>query len=262
MTTELQQDGTEPEMSEAAEKGGNGAQKAASKAPKLVDKVFDQLQQRIVSGEFPSGSKLPGEHDLATLLGVSRPVVRDALGRLRDVGLVYSRQGSGTYVRVFDTQKTSLGFSPVKTIADIQRCYEFRLTIEPEAAYFAALRHDDAAMQKMRAALSELRDATRDQTHRSDVDFLFHRSVAEAANNHYYTACLDALRQHIAVGMNLHGLSLMGPLAKLEQVYEEHRGICDAIAAGEAELARDRMREHLEGSRNRLFENKVLDLSR
>lgn len=261
MTTETYSNEPESESGSDGEKPGNG-QRPASKAPKLVDKVFQQLQERIVSGEFQSGSRLPGEHDLATLLGVSRPVVRDALGRLRDVGLVYSRQGSGTYVRVFDTHKTNLGFSPVKTIADIQRCYEFRLTIEPDAAYFGAQRRDEAALHKIRAALSELRDATRDRTHRSDVDFLFHRSVAEAANNHYYTACMDALRQHIAVGMNLHGLSLMGPLMQLEHVYEEHRAICEAIAAGEAELARDHMRRHLEGSRNRLFENKVLDLSR
>ncbi|MDI6025005.1 FadR/GntR family transcriptional regulator [Corticibacterium sp. UT-5YL-CI-8] len=259
MTMEIHQDDADVEQSGASEKS---AGRTPSKAPKLVDKVFEQLQERITLGEFPSGSKLPGEHDLATLLGVSRPVVRDALGRLREVGLVYSRQGSGTYVRVFDAQKTSLGFSPVKTIADIQRCYEFRLTIEPEAAFFAAQRHDDASLMKIRAALAELRDATRDQTHRADVDFVFHRSVAEAANNHYYTACLDALRQHIAVGMKLHGLSLMGPLIKLEQVYDEHSDICDAIAGGQAELARTRMYEHLEGSRNRLFENKVLDLSR
>jgi GntR family transcriptional repressor for pyruvate dehydrogenase complex len=252
----------ESEPSGDAGKGRASGERLASKAPKLVDKVFEQLQERIVSGEFQSGSKLPGEHDLATLLGVSRPVVRDALGRLRDVGLVYSRQGSGTFVRVFDVQKTTLGFSPVKTIADIQRCYEFRLTIEPDAAFFGAQRRDEAAMRNIRAALAELRDATRDQTHRSDADFRFHRAVAEAANNHYYTACMDALRDHIAVGMKLHGLSLMGPLVMLEQVYEEHREICEAIASGEAELARERMRDHLEGSRNRLFENKVLDLSR
>lgn len=260
MTTEMHQNQSDAEPGSGQMDQPSG--RMASKAPKLVDKVFGQLQERIVSGEFPSGSKLPGEHDLATLLGVSRPVVRDALGRLREVGLVYSRQGSGTFVRVFDAQRTSLGFSPVKSIADIQRCYEFRLTIEPDAAFFGALRRDETALRNIRAALAELREATRDQTHRSDVDFLFHRAVAESANNHYYTACLDALRQHIAVGMNLHGLSLMGPLVKLEQVYEEHRDICEAIATGEAELARERMREHLEGSRNRLFENKMLDLSR
>jgi len=241
-----------------AQSGG----RPAPKGTRLVNRVFDELRQRISSGEFPGGSKLPGEHDLATLLGVSRPIVREALGKLREVGLVYSRQGSGTFVRVFDTRQTDLGFSPVKSIADIQRCYEFRLTIEPDAAYFAAQRHDEPALRTIRASLAELRDATRDQTHRADVDFIFHRSVAEASNNHYYGACLEALRDHIAVGMKLHGLSLMGPLILLEQVYAEHESIYEAIAARDDELARDRMRRHLEGSRNRLFEGKVLDLSR
>jgi|GEM_PF-5681349 len=54
----------------------------------------------------------------------------------------------------------------------------------------------------------------------------------------------------------------MEPLAKLNQVYEEHRAICEAIAEGHAVLAHDLMRQHLEGSRNRLFEDKTLDLSR
>ena len=50
-------------------------------------------------------------------------------------------------------------YSPVKTIVDIQRCYEFRLTIEPHAAYFAAVRRDAAAIKKIVDALDELRDA-------------------------------------------------------------------------------------------------------
>ena len=90
---------------------------------------------------------------------------------------------------------------------------------------------------------------------------MFHRAVTEAANNHYYTASMDALKPHIAVGMHLHGLSLMGPRLQLERVFEEHEKIYRAIADGRAEDARDAMRQHLEGSRDRLFEGRVLDLS-
>ena len=90
---------------------------------------------------------------------------------------------------------------------------------------------------------------------------MFHRAVTEAANNHYYTASMDALKPHIAVGMHLHGLSLMGPRLQLERVFEEHERIFRYIAEGRAEDARDSMRQHLEGSRDRLFEGKVLDLS-
>jgi GntR family transcriptional repressor for pyruvate dehydrogenase complex len=231
------------------------------KPVKLVDRVFDQLLERINAGNYAPDSRLPGEHELAAMLGVSRPIVRDALSRLREQGLVYSRQGAGTFVSAKATRPTQLGFTPVKTIADIQRCYEFRMTIEPAAAFFAARRRDAAALEKIAAALAELREATRHQLHRTDADFLFHRAVTEAANNHYYTASIDALKQHIAVGMHLHGLSLMGPRKMLEGVFEEHEAIYRAIAAGEAEKARSLMFGHLEGSRDRLFEGKILDLS-
>jgi GntR family transcriptional repressor for pyruvate dehydrogenase complex len=228
---------------------------------KLVDRVFEELRQRIQDGNYPPDTRLPGEHELAAMLGVSRPIVRDALGRLRDQGIVYSRQGAGTFVQATVSPQAQLAYSPVKTIADIQRCYEFRLTIEPYAAYFGAQRRDDAAIRKIAEALAELRDATSHQLHRTDADFMFHRAVTEAANNHYYTASMDALKPHIAVGMHLHGLSLMGPRLQLERVYDEHEKIYRAVAEGRAEDARDAMRIHLEGSRDRLFEGKVLDLS-
>ena len=228
---------------------------------KLVDRVFEELRQRIQDGNYPPDTRLPGEHELAAMLGVSRPIVRDALGRLREQGIVYSRQGAGTFVQALVSPQTQLAYSPVKTIADIQRCYEFRLTIEPHAAYFAAQRRDDAAIQKLADALAELRDATSHQLHRTDADFMFHRAVTEAANNHYYTASMDALKPHIAVGMHLHGLSLMGPRLQLERVFDEHDRIFRAVVEGRADDAREAMRSHLEGSRDRLFEGKVLDLS-
>ncbi len=228
---------------------------------RLVDRVFEELRQRIEDGSYPPDTRLPSEHELASTLGVSRPIVRDALGRLREQGIVYSRQGAGTFVQATVSPQTQLAYSPVKTIADIQRCYEFRLTIEPDGAFFAAQRRDDGAIKKIADALAELSDATSHQLHRTDADFMFHRAVTEAANNHYYTASMDALKPHIAVGMHLHGLSLMGPRLQLQRVFEEHERIYRAIADGRADDARQAMRLHLEGSRDRLFEGRMLDLS-
>jgi GntR family transcriptional repressor for pyruvate dehydrogenase complex len=61
--------------------------------------------------------------------------------------------------------------------------------------------------------------------------------------------------------MHLHGLSLLGPRQGLEQVYEEHNTIYKAIAEGRADDAKSAMQSHLEGSRDRLFEGRALDLS-
>lgn len=226
----------------------------------LVDWVYGQLVQRIASGEYPPDHKLPGEHDLASLLGASRPVVREALGRMREEGLILSRQGAGSFVRA-RAEHRPLGFARVETIADIQRCFEFRIAMEADAAHFAALRRNDAGLEKMAAALGLLREATRKLRHREDADFAFHLAIAEAANNHYFSTSLNALKDHVAVGMKLHGLSLMGPPSGLEQVFGEHSDIYEAVRDRDADGARTAMRRHLESSRDRLFEGRLLDLS-
>ncbi|MGK9230209.1 FadR family transcriptional regulator [Inquilinus limosus] len=229
----------------------------------LVQKVYQHLLTQIGAGQFQPDQKLPGEHELAAQFQVSRPIVREALGRLREEGLIYSRRGAGSFVKpqAAQAERLALGYSPVETIADIQRCYEFRLTIEPDHAYYAALRWNEPALAAIAAALDLMRDATRAHRHREDADFAFHLAVAKAANNHYYVSSLQALREHIAVGMKFHGVSLMGPRSGLAGVLDEHRAIFDAIRSREAERARTAMRRHLEGSRDRIFEGRVLDLA-
>ncbi|WIY52570.1 FadR/GntR family transcriptional regulator [Devosia sp. YIM 151766] len=226
----------------------------------FADRVYQLLQTRISNGEYASDQKLPSEKELSDQFDVSRPIIREALERLRQEGMIYSRQGAGSFVRL-RSEPRSLGFPPVETIADIQRCYEFRLTIEPEAAFYAAKRRNEAAIESIGKVVDLLSSATDQQRHREDADFAFHMAVAGASNNHYYSSAMQALRSHIAVGMKLHGLALMGPGRGLEKVLEEHRHIYECIRDGDAETARQHMRQHLEGSRNRLFEDRVLDLS-
>lgn len=226
----------------------------------FADRVYQLLFSKIANGDYSPDEKLPSEKELAEQFDVSRPIVREALERLRREDLVYSRQGAGSFVRIKSEQRV-LGFPPVETIADIQRCYEFRLTIEPDAAFFAARRRNEAAIAKIGQVVEMLGDATRQQRHREDADFAFHLAITEASNNHYYSSAMQALRTHIGVGMKLHGLALMGPSPGLQRVFEEHHQIYQAIREGDSEGARDRMRRHLEGSRNRLFEDRMLDLS-
>jgi GntR family transcriptional repressor for pyruvate dehydrogenase complex len=235
------------------------APRARHAGPSLVDKVYGELAQRIASGDYAPDQKLPGEHELAAIFDVSRPVLREALGRLREDGLIYSRQGSGSFVQAH--AKAPFGYARVETIADIQRCFEFRISMESDAAHFAALRRSDDNLVQMEAALGLLREATKNRKHREDADYAFHLAISEATNNHYFATSLNALKDHVAVGMKLHGQSLMGPQPGLEAVFEEHKSIFEAIRDRDAEAARTAMRLHLETSRDRLFEGRLLDLS-
>lgn len=226
----------------------------------LSDVVYDRLRRAIMNGEYHPDERLPGENTLAEQHQVSRPIVRAALLRLREEGLVTSRQGAGSFVSTPVTPKP-LAFQPLETIADLQRCYEFRLTIEPAAAAMAAARRGDRALAEIGTCLQIMRDATERRSHREDADFDFHLAITAAANNQYFETSMRALKEHIAVGMKFHGLSLQTVRGGLDHVLDEHAAIFDAIAKGEAERAREAMLNHVTGSRDRLFEGRLLDLS-
>lgn len=235
------------------------SEKAKGKSP-LGDRVYHLIYSRISNGTYLPNRKLPTEKQLSEEFGVSRPVLRSAIEQLRNEGLVYSRQGAGTYVR--PQAVSSLGFQRVETIADIQRCYEFRLTIESDAASLAAVRRNNQTLAEMESALDLLSAATGSLTHREDADFAFHLAVIRASNNQYYEAAMRALHEHINVGMRLHGQSLMNDGARgLQNVLEEHRVIFSAINERQPEIAQSAMRRHIEHSRDRLFGGQLIDLS-
>ncbi len=234
-------------------------EQAAKPRMTLTDKVYHRLHGRISNGDYPPNHKLPAENTLSQEFGVSRPVLRAALDRLRDEGLIYSRQGAGSFVRVLVSPP--VGFQRVETLSDIQRCYEFRMVIEVEAAELAAERHNVQALAEIDAALGLMRDATVSMEHREDADFAFHLAIAQASNNQYFQATMRALRDHINVGMKMHGQSLMPDGAEaLREVLSEHCAIHDAIAARDAKSAGALMRSHLEHSRDRLFGGGLIDL--
>ena len=220
----------------------------------LADIVFERMLRAIKSGAYKPDERLPTEHDLAAEFEVSRPVIREALKRLRDQSLIYSRRGAGSFVRSVGL-RNPLGFGQLENVADLLNCYEFRLTLEPAAAAAAATRHDVDSLKAIRQALELLRDATNRQSHREDADFQFHLAIARAAQNNYFSTAMEALKDHIAVGMKFHGASIKREASGLSRVFAEHEAIAGAIANRNEDDARRLMLEHLKGSRERLFQS-------
>lgn len=220
----------------------------------LPDIVFERMHRAIKSGAYKPDERLPTEHDLAAEFEVSRPIVREALRRLREQGLIYSRRGAGSFVRALGL-KEPLGFGQLENVTDLLNCYEFRLTLEPAAAAAAAARHDKDNLAAIRQALELMRDATNRQSHREDADFQFHLAIANAAQNSYFSTAMEALKEHIAVGMKFHGISVRRETTGLSRVFAEHEAIATAIASGDGKAAKQLMHDHLTGSRERLFQS-------
>src|SRR5215213_3421418 len=117
-----------------------------------TEKVYRALLADIKEGRYEVHSRLPTENELAETFAVSRPVVRNALALLKQQGLVRSIQGSGTVV-IFGPEQTrpeqETGAMLSGSVRDLQRCFEFRILVEGEAAYTAALRHNPRTLDRM-----------------------------------------------------------------------------------------------------------------
>ena len=107
----------------------------------LPDKIYGDILNQILEGEYKEGERLPTEHALAERFETSRPTVREALARLRADGIIVTRHGSGTTVARRPDPDVRR-FAPLETLSDIRRCYEFRIVTEAGGAALAAQQAD------------------------------------------------------------------------------------------------------------------------
>lgn len=220
----------------------------------LSDQVYEKIYQEISFGYWQVGSKLPTELEMAERYGVSRPVLREALLRLRIDGVIESRQGAGTRV-VSAPSRSVMEFAEPGSVADLQRCYEFRVGMEGEAAYMAAERQSRTRIAQIAVAVEQLLPSGTDQKlPTAEHDIAFHVAVANATENSYYSQTIEAVTQALHVGTRIaRVLSHWSEGYRRDLLYTEHKRIYEAIAAGEPEAARQAMREHIESARRRVF---------
>lgn len=224
---------------------------------KLGDRVYQEILGHIVGGKFAEGARLPSESELAESYGVSRPVVREALSRLRADGAVVSRHGSGSYVQ-HRPMPGLLNLAPIGSVADLMRCFEFRVALEGEAAGLAAARRSEEDLAEMEAALAELDRVIEAAEVAVGADIRFHGAVARATKNKLFESALQALSAHAIQGMGV--ARNLGPRASLDRmrlVQSEHRAIFAAIRDEDAQQARETMRAHIQNARTRVLTDSI-----
>ena len=197
----------------------------------LVDQVITQLRNRITSGEWGVGEKIPTEPELVAALGVGRNTVREAVRALAHAGLLDSRQGSGTYVRA--ASEMSGAVSRRVAAAGVREVFEVRRGLEHQAARLAAVRRTAEDLAAMDEALN-IRDAawsSGDLAAFVEADTAFHTLVVGAAHN----ALLDDLYDDLGVAMRD---ALARDLdERLDAHYVDHRSLADAIRRQDADEA-------------------------
>jgi GntR family transcriptional regulator, transcriptional repressor for pyruvate dehydrogenase complex len=232
---------------------GGGRAMTAIRKVKLSDQLYEQLLALIIKGEFAEGDQLPSEMELALRFSLSRPVVREALARLREERVITSRKGAGSFV-LRRPPPLSQVYAPIQSLRDIRLCYEFRAMLEGEAAELAASRRSDEDLERILAPVEALAKAVAERRAEMAVGFAFHRAIAQAARNHFLTTTLDLIHDQLSFAMTLQrNLSLTPPTERHTLILKEHRAIFEAIKDGAPARARSRMRGHILRSWERLY---------
>ncbi len=222
---------------------------------RFADHAYTALFQKIVTGEIPEGDPLPSEHELCALFDMSRPVVREALQRLRDEGLIASRRGAGSFVQ----KRAGLNVSSAEFAekqAQMLENLEFRGAIEPQAAYYAAERCNEQDLDAIEDAVNRHARVAVEGGIGYHLDFGFHLAVATASHNGRFVDAVRMVEHDIDHGVNLvRYLARFDHLRRSQSVIADHSRILRAIRQRRPEEARKAMRGHLENARLRMVES-------
>src|SRR4051812_22558672 len=173
------------------ETSAEGPAFAPARRVRMLDDVFLQIREAILTGGVPQGERLPNERDLAERFAVGRPTVREALRSLEALGIVEIRAGRAGGAFAARPSEATLG-SALSTLvslrgASAQELAEFRLGFEAETAWWAARRADGSDVDELERLVDEthlrLEQVTDDYTPVTEADARWHEALARATRN-------------------------------------------------------------------------------
>lgn len=232
-------------------------QNLADAPSSYADQVYGRILYDIFNGVFQPGARLPTENALAERFGVSRPVVRDALARLRVDGLVEARRGSGTYVLTRPSESLP-ELVDLEDISRFLRYQELRFYVESEGAALAAMRRTERQF----AAIVEAHEAFAADAglgvFMPEKDRGFHLAICEATGNEFFAKALEGADISLTSFMNVSlALTRSGSPDRARRVVGEHAEIVEAIRTQDAVWARVAMQTHILQARRRMTDRTV-----
>ena len=203
----------------------------------LADRVFDRLERDIISGTYKKGEIIT-ELRLVEELGVSRTPIREALRRL----------GQERLIRETPKGSVVLGI----TRRDLEDILMMRVRIEGLVAYYAAQNRTEEQLEEMlhTLELQEYYVAKGDTAHVVEMDVRFHDLIYTMSEHQMLT---DALQPMLRKIMKFRRES-MDILSRAERSVREHRGLYEAIAAGERDRAESLMTHHVDNARQSILD--------
>ncbi|MHB1315778.1 MAG: FadR/GntR family transcriptional regulator [Christensenellales bacterium] len=225
------------------------------KKTRLYEEIVKQMQGLIKNGTLKPGDKLPPERELALSLNVSRTAIREALRSLEMMGFIESKVGEGTYIRQITMNNVIDPFFSILSQDEklILELYEVRFVLDVEIARLAAKRITPEKIEKIQQALNLMEAEVESGGKGIKGDDAFHAELANATENQVMIdiirMCSDILSTARQATLDIPGHNL--------RALADHKGIFEAVQAGDEIKAANAMREHLIYGQN-LYETKKL----
>ncbi|MFN3937422.1 MAG: amidohydrolase family protein [Gemmobacter sp.] len=218
---------------------------------RLSDEVARRIAATIEGGDLPPGAQLPTEADLTREFGVGRSVIREAIARLRQDGMVEARQGVGVFV----CEEPGAGTFRIETEGfrrpeDFRHVMELRLEMEIAGAALAARRRTAAQLAEMERAFSALKARLEAGADATDARRAFHRAMSVATNNPHYRDFMQFLASRIAVSLSAE--TTRGGRAGAGRMVREYAEILEGVRVGDPDRARRAAWNHLLRTADRL----------
>jgi DNA-binding FadR family transcriptional regulator len=211
-------------------------------------RVFDFLREQLLEGRIRSGDRLLPERELALQMGVSRPIVREALRALSMLGVVEIRERVGTVVRQPDVSVLGdvFAFSLAQVPDAIDDVMQARIALECQAIRLACQRATTADIERMRNALDAIEATVDDAAGGGQADFDFHIALVRASKSdtlvQLYGAMADLLTRSHRDRRQLVGDHHDATMKRT--VVEDHRHLLEVVIAGDEDAADQALRHH------------------
>ena len=229
--------------------------------PRGAARVFTFFRDKLLSGELKAGDRLLAERELALALGVSRPVLREALRSLAMLGLLDIQHGRGAFVRAADAsvlgQALTLCLAPQPNILD--DVLQARIAIECQAIRLACDRASERDLQALAGMLDTLVDSLHDPEKGGQADYAFHLAIVRSSGSSALMKIYEAISPLLMRSHVERRRDTFHEPAITSHLVEAHRAVFLSLVQRDPDAAESRLRQHFrigdELRRKNLFTN-------
>ncbi|TYR30617.1 FadR family transcriptional regulator [Mesorhizobium microcysteis] len=211
-----------------------------------TEKVYAFFREQLLSRTLTVGDRLLGERELCLRLGVSRPVLREALRSLAMLGFLDIRHGKGAYVRKADIGVLSdfFTFCLAQQPDMMDDIMQARVAIECQAIRLACVRATDGDVSRIGSLLHRLMETLHDVDDGGEADFAFHMAIVEASRSPALVTLYQSISELLKRSHVQRRLETSGTPGIIDYLVEAHRDVFLSILARDPDAADQKLRDH------------------